>query len=365
MHAAIMIPSHPRGQACIWKMPLPQLPRIPPMLTLPAMASRIKQAVSLPIGEFFERHRKALSMKLLGEEHGFERVIHEPAPNRPGLALSGFFSYFAKKRIQVLGNSEMSYLKKLTLEMRGRRFKRMCERDIPAIVISRGSKLPDDLMKIAAEHTIPVFSTKLVTMKFLNAATLKLEAEFAPSTNLHGCMVDMRGIGVLIMGKSGSGKSETAIGLLERGGALVADDMVRIKLTNSELIGSSPELSRGYIEIRGIGIVNVANLFGLASIRPEKRLDLVVTLTSHANQNDVDRLGLQPKSFSVLGQDVPLVEIPVAPGRDSARMVAIAALDQQLRRLGFNMADEFNERLLEHMAKAPKNAASTSSRPLR
>ncbi|MEP4076665.1 HPr(Ser) kinase/phosphatase [Haloferula sp.] len=313
------------------------------------MASRVKKTTSVPIGEFFERHGEALSMKLISKEQGFDHPIKEPAPNRPGLALAGFFSYFAKKRIQVLGNSEMSYLKKLNPGMREERFLRMCERDIPAIVVARGIEFPKELLPIADKHSIPVFGTKLVTMNFLNLATLKLEGEFAPSTTLHGCMIDVRGIGVLIMGKSGSGKSETAIGMLERGAALVADDMVRISLANGELIAAAPALSRGYIEIRGIGIVNVANLFGLASIRPEKRLDLVVNLTPHADQNDVDRLGLQPKSFEIIGQGVPLVEIPVAPGRDTARMVAIAALDQQLRHLGYNMADEFNDRLMRHM----------------
>ncbi|MEM1083124.1 MAG: HPr(Ser) kinase/phosphatase [Verrucomicrobiota bacterium] len=315
------------------------------------MAPRVKQAASITVGEFFERHGDALSMKLLSEQQGFDRKISEPAPNRPGLALSGFFSYFAKKRIQVLGNSEMSYLKKLNPEMRGERFMRMCERDIPAIVIARGNDLGEDLLEITNKCSIPVFTSKLVTMNFLNMATLKLEGEFAPTTTLHGCMVDLRGVGVLIMGQSGSGKSETAIGLLERGGALVADDMVRVRWANGELTATAPALSRGYIEIRGIGIVNVANLFGLTSIRPEKRLDLVVKLTAHADQNDVDRLGLQPKSFDVLGQQVPMVELPVAPGRDTARMVSIAALDHQLRQLGYNMADEFNDRLMRHMDK--------------
>ncbi len=314
------------------------------------MTPRVKQTASITIGEFFERHATSLSLTLLGDMHGFERPISEPAPNRPGLALAGFFSYFAKKRIQVLGNSEMSYLKKLTPQMSAERFRRMCERDIPGIVIARGGKLDPELMAIAAEHRIPVFGTTLVTMKFLNSATLRLENEFAPSVTLHGCMIDLRGIGVLIMGKSGTGKSETAVGLIERGGALVADDMVRVKDAGGELIASAPALSRGYLEIRGIGIVNVANLYGLASIRPEKRLDLVVTLTAYADQNDVDRLGLQPKSFEILGQQIPHVEVPVAPGRDTARMVAIAALDQQLRRLGYNMADEFNQRLLRHMS---------------
>jgi HPr kinase/phosphorylase len=230
------------------------------------------------------------------------------------------------------------------------RFRRLCKEGIPCLVVSRNRGLPENLLALAAEYELPIFGTSQVTMKFLNAATLRLENDFSPITTLHGCMVDVRGIGVLIMGKSGSGKSETAIGLIEKGASLVADDMVRVKFVGGELMAYSPELSRGYIEMRGIGIVNVANLYGLASIRPEKRLDLVVTLIAYADQNEIDRLGLQPKSYEILGQQVPHVEVPVAPGRDTARMVAIAALDQQLRRLGYNMADEFNQRLLRHMS---------------
>ncbi len=318
------------------------------------MPPRVKTVASITNGKFFEDHATALGLTLHGEKVGFERPISEPAINRPGLALAGFFSYFAWKRVQVLGNSELSYLRKLPDAMRIDRFRRMCGRDIPCIVVARGSTLEPALLDVAHQHSIPVFGTSQVTMNFLNAATIRLEHDFAPSVTLHGCMVDMRGVGVLIMGKSGSGKSETAIGLLERGASLVADDMVRIKYVGGELTASSPDLSRGYMEIRGIGIINVANLYGLASIRPEKRLDLVVTLKPHADLNEVDRLGLQQKTHEILGQQVSHVEIPVAPGRDTARMVTIAALDQQLRRLGYNMADEFNQRLLDHMAKEPK-----------
>ncbi|QUE51453.1 HPr(Ser) kinase/phosphatase [Luteolibacter ambystomatis] len=318
---------------------------MPPMST-----PRVKTIASITVGEFFERHAEVLGLSLHGESHGFDRLISEPAINRPGLALAGFFSYFARKRIQVFGNSELAYLKKLPDPMRADRFRRICDRDIPCIVVARGATLGDDLMAVAKEHHIPVFGTSQVTMKFLNAATIRLEHDFGPSVTMHGCMVDMRGIGVMIVGKSGSGKSETAVGLLERGAALVADDMVRLKLVGGELIATAPDLSRGYMEIRGIGIINAANLYGLASIRPDKRLDLVVTLKPHADLNEVDRLGLQTKTFEILGQHIPHVEIPVAPGRDTARMVTIAALDQQLRRLGYNMADEFNQKLLNHMA---------------
>ena len=320
------------------------------------MPPRVKSIASISVGQFHDRHAGSLGLTLQSEQVGFDRPISEPAINRPGLALAGFFSYFARKRVQVLGNSEMSYLRKLPDGMRADRFRRMCDRGVPCIVVARGAVLDADLMAVSVERGIPVLGTSQVTMNFLNNATLRLEHEFAPTVTVHGCMVDMRGIGVLVVGKSGSGKSETAVGLLERGASLVADDMVRIKYVGGELIATAPDLSRGYMEIRGIGIINVANLYGLASIRPDKRLDLVVTLRSHADLNEVDRLGLQPKTYEILGQHVPHVEVPVGPGRDTARMVAIAALDQQLRRLGYNMADEFNQRLLHHMSDsgAPK-----------
>jgi HPr kinase/phosphorylase len=315
------------------------------------MPPRVKTVASISNGKFFENHAEALGLTLQGERVGFDRPISESAMNRPGLALAGFFSYFAPKRVQVLGNSEMAYLRKLPEPMRLDRFRRMCDRDIPCIVVARGSTLEPALLAVANERQVPVFNTSMVTMIFLNTATIRLEHDFAPSVTLHGCMVDMRGVGVLITGKSGSGKSETAIGLLERGASLVADDMGRIKYVGGELTASSPDLSRGYLEIRGIGIINVANLYGLASIRPDKRLDLVITLRPHMDLNEVDRVGLQQKSYEILGQHVAHVEIPVAPGRDTARMVTIAALNQQLRRLGYNMADEFNQRLLDHMGK--------------
>ncbi|MES2981265.1 MAG: HPr(Ser) kinase/phosphatase [Verrucomicrobiota bacterium] len=314
------------------------------------MSHRVKTVASITVEKFFESYSESLKLTLLGDRVGFDRIISEPAVNRPGLALAGFFSYFAKKRVQVLGNLEMAYLRKLPEEMRVDRFRRMCERDIPCMIVSRGAMLGPELMAVAKEHSIPVFGTSQITMKFLNAATISLEHEFAPTVTMHGCMVDMRGIGVLIVGKSGSGKSETAIGLLERGGSLVADDMVRIKHVGGELIATAPDLSRGYMEIRGIGIINVANLYGLASIRPDKRLDLVITLKPASDLNEVDRVGLESRSYELLGQQVAHVEIPVGPGRDTARMVTIAALDQQLRRLGYNMADEFNQKLLNHMS---------------
>lgn len=315
-----------------------------------AKKQKRKSISHLTVGDFYERHGEFLNLELQGESVGYERKILEPTINHPGLALAGFLSYFAYKRLQVLGNSEQSYLNKLSEEERIQRFSMICQRAIPAIITSRGKELTPDLLKVANNHGIAVFSTPMVTMKFVNQATILLESDFAESTMLHGCMVDFRGVGVLIMGDSGAGKSEVAIGLLERGGALVADDMVTVKNVGGELSASTKEFSRGFIEMRGIGIINVGNLFGLGSIRPDKRLDLVVTLKPHSDLNNVDRLGVNRKSYRILGTDVTHVEIPVAPGRDTARLVAITCLEHQLRKLGYDMAEEFNQRLLDRMA---------------
>jgi len=314
-----------------------------------------KSISHLTVGDFFEHHGEFLKLELLGENVGYERKIIEPTINHPGLALAGFLSYFAYKRLQVLGNSEQSYLNKLEQKERIQRFSMICQRDIPCIVASRGKELTPDLLKVANDHGIPVFSTPMVTMKFVNAATIRLESEFAESTMRHGCMVDFRGVGVLIMGESGAGKSEVAIGLLERGGALVADDMVIIKKIGGELICSTKDFSRGFIEMRGIGIINVGNIFGLGSIGRDTKLDLVITLKPHADLNNVDRIGVTRKSYSILGQGVSHVEIPVAPGRDTARLVAVTCLEHQLRTMGYDMAAEFNQRLLDKMAPGPPN----------
>jgi HPr kinase/phosphorylase len=303
----------------------------------------------LTVQEFLERHGDELGLSVEHPVVGLDRLISEPAVNRPGLALSGFFTYFAKKRLQVLGNSEHSYLKKLSPKIRLERFTQLCDQDFPCLVVARDHQLPDDLLNVARGKNIAVITSPHPTMKFLNDATIRLEKDFAPRTSLHGCMVDYRGIGILIMGKSGSGKSETSIGLLEKGAALVADDTVLISQNAGELSTRSKDFASGYLEMRGVGIINVANLYGLSAIRPEKRLDLVVELVPEDDLNKVDRLGLTQKKYKILDTEVPLVEIPVAPGRDTARLVGVAALDLQLRRLGFDMADEFNKRLQEHM----------------
>ncbi len=315
---------------------------------MPAGGKR-KVIKSITVQEFIERHGEDLGLSTEHPVMGLERLIEEPAVNRPGLALAGFFDYFAHMRIQVLGNSEISYLDKLSDEVRIERFTKLCDQDFPCLVVARGHELAAPLRKIARDRNIAIINSPRQTMSVLNDATIRLEDEFAPRTLLHGCMVDYRGIGVMIMGQSGSGKSETAIGLLEKGAALVADDVVNLKQIGGELSATAKDFARGYLEMRGIGIINVANLYGLSAIRPEKRLDLVVDLKPATDLNKVDRLGISQKKFQILDIEVPLVEIPVAAGRDTARLIGVAALDLQLRRIGYDMADEFNQRLLAQM----------------
>src|SRR5881392_2481904 len=225
------------------------------------------------VESFYLAHGEKLQLKLEGRRVGFHRKIREPTINRPGLALSGFYSYFAEKRVQVLGAAEQSYLKSLSRRVQVKRFRALCERKIPCLVMSRGFHLAPELLAVTGEAKIAVFRTPMITMKFINAATIALEMDFSPTVTEFGSMVDILGIGVLIRGVSGIGKSECVLGLIERGYSLVADDVTRITmLEGRELMATAPEMTRNHMEVRGIGIIDVAKVFGIGSIRVEKRL---------------------------------------------------------------------------------------------
>jgi HPr kinase/phosphorylase len=302
------------------------------------------------VESFYQAHGQKLQLKLEGKRVGFHRKIREPTINRPGLALSGFYNYFAEKRIQVLGAAEQSYLESLSRGQRIPRFRKLCERKIPCLVASRGAHLDADLLGVAEELQIAVFRTPLVTMRFINAATIAMEADFSPTVTEFGSMVDILGVGVLIRGQSGIGKSECVLGLIERGYSLVADDVTRVKsFEGRELMATAPDLTRYHMEVRGIGIINVASVFGIGSIRIEKRLDLVVTLQDWQELEEVDRIGIDQQYYEILKLRVPHLTIPVRPGRDIARLVEVAAMDQKLKGLGRNSAAEFNDKLLNAM----------------
>ena len=315
--------------------------------TITSQSDQQKSVPVVTVESFYESHAEKLQMKLEGPPVGFHRKIREPTINRPGLALSGFYTYFAEKRVQVLGAAEHSYLKSLPSKSRVERFRNLCEHKIPCLVMSRGLHLSPELLAVTGHAKIAVFRTPMITMKFINAATIALEMDFSPTVTEFGSMVDILGVGVLIRGVSGIGKSECVLGLIERGYSLVADDVTRITmLEGRELMAAAPELTRNHMEVRGIGIIDVAKVFGVGSIRVEKRLDLVVTLKEWEDVEEVDRIGLDREFYEILGLRVPHVTIPVRPGRDMARLIEVAAMDEKLKGLGQNAAFDFNTKLL-------------------
>lgn len=306
------------------------------------------------VGQFYQEYGAALELKLIaGEPAMMERVIREPTVNRPGLALVGFTRYFAYKRIQVMGNAEVFYLRSLPEKERVARYAWLLAYKVPCVVFSRSLKPDKEFFAAAAEAGAPIFQTSLVTMKFINKATLGLEMMFAPRGSELGCMVDILGVGVIIRGESGIGKSEAVLALIERGYSLVADDVVKVALMDGrEVMGTSAELTRNHMEVRGIGIINVAQMFGIRAIRDEKVLDLIVTLKSWEEVGEVERVGMEQEFVSVLGVDVPHVTLPVRPGRDIARLIEVAAFQVKLRKSGSNAAEDLNNRLLSKMAAA-------------
>jgi HPr kinase/phosphorylase len=307
---------------------------------------------SVTVEQFFKEHGEALQMRLISDGGDLKRTIREPTVNRPGLALSGFTRYFAHKRVQAIGHAESYFLQSLPTLERHKNLTDLFAFKVPCVVFSRGLRPDKEFTQAAQAANTPIFQTPLVTMKFINAATLALEMMFAPRGTEIGSMVDILGVGVLIRGESGIGKSEAVLALIERGYSLVSDDVTRVTLVDGrDIMGTSSDLTRSHMEIRGIGIINVAAMFGVKSIRKEKTLDLVITLKQWEDVSNVDRLGLEQEFVKVLGIDVPHMIIPVRPGRDLARLIEVAAFQTKLKLSGYNAAQELNERLIAHMGK--------------
>jgi len=305
---------------------------------------------SLTVEQFFKEHAASLQMRLMAGNGGMRRIIREPTVNRPGLALSGFTHYFAYKRVQVFGNAEVYYLRSLPRDEREARYADLFACKIPCIVFSRGLRPDKEFLAAAEKAGVPIFQSPLVTMKFINLATLELEMMFAPRSMEIGSMVDILGVGVLIRGDSGMGKSEAVLGLIERGYSLVSDDVTRVTLVGGHnVIGTSVAVTRNHMEIRGIGIINVAAMFGVKSICLEKSLDLVVTLKAWDQVPDMERLGLEQEFVKILGVDILHMVIPVQLGRDLARLIEVAAYQTKLRMSGYNAAQELNDRLIAQM----------------
>ena len=308
------------------------------------------QRETITVEKFYHEQARPLELRLLAGASGLKRVIREPTVNRPGLALAGFTRYFASKRLQVIGKAESSFLRALKPEEREPRYADLFSYKIPAVVFSRNLRPDKPFLRAAEKAQVPILVTPLITMKFINRATLALEMFFAPRGSEIGSMVDILGVGAIIRGESGIGKSESVLALIERGYSLVSDDVTRVTLIDGrDVMGTSAELTRAHMEVRGIGIINVASMFGVRSIRAEKKVDLVITLKAWEEVPDVDRLGMEQEYVKILGVEIPHITIPVRPGRDLARLIEVAAFQIKLKTAGYNPAKELNERLVAQM----------------
>ncbi|BCU51703.1 HPr kinase/phosphorylase [Staphylococcus auricularis] len=285
-------------------------------------------------------------LKLLVGEGGLTKPIKNADISRPGLEMAGYFSHYASDRIQILGTTELSFFNLLPDEERKGRMRKLCQPETPAIIVTRGLEPPDELLAAAKELDTPLVSSDVPTTQLMSRLTTFLEHELARSTSLHGVLVDIYGIGVLITGDSGIGKSETALELVKRGHRLVADDNVEIReITKDELVGRPPELIKHLLEIRGLGIINVMTLFGAGSVLTEKRIRLNINLENWDKDKLYDRVGLHEETLRILDTEITKKTIPVRPGRNLAVIIEVAAMNYRLNIMGINTAEDFNERL--------------------
>ena len=279
-----------------------------------------------------------------------EIMVSSPEVARPGLALSGFMDVFEPFRIQILGRAEHAFLDSLSDEEHNMRIRRFFEHKPVAVVITSQLPICDATIQSAKEEGVPLLRTEERTSAFMAAIISSLNTSLAPRTTRHGVLVEVYGEGVLILGDSGIGKSETAIELVKRGHRLIADDAVEIKRTSATtLVGRAPEIIRHYVELRGIGIVDVRRLFGMGSVKDSERIDLVINLEPWKDDKMYDRLGLDEETTNILGIDVPSIVIPVRPGRNLSVVVEVAAMNNRQKKMGYNTAAEFSKRLMESM----------------
>ncbi len=270
--------------------------------------------------------------------------------NRPSLPLAGFFEHFDPKRIQIFGMVEYTYLEALSSEERTRRLEPLFEKKVPAIVISRNMDVFPELIACAEKYDVTLLRTHETTSRFMSDLILSLSVSLAPMTTVHGVLVEVFGEGILLMGESGVGKSETAIELVKRGHRLVADDAVEIKkVSRKTLVGSSPAIIRHFIELRGIGVIDVKRIFGIGSVKDTENINLVINLEPWQSGKHYDRLGLDTFTTNIMGLEIPSLTIPVKPGRNLAIIIEVAAMNHRQRKMGYNAAEELNRRLMENI----------------
>ncbi|WP_047980812.1 HPr(Ser) kinase/phosphatase [Ornithinibacillus contaminans] len=286
------------------------------------------------------------NLELVAGEEGLHREITTSDISRPGIEMTGYFKYYPKERLQLIGKTEMTYFLELNVEDQYDRIMRLCTDLTPGIVVTRGMAVPQVMIDVANKAGVPILHSPRKTTRVISRLTNYLEAKFAPFTAIHGVLVDIYGVGVLITGQSGVGKSETALELVKRGHRLVADDSVEIRQEDYDtLIGNSPPLIEHLLEIRGLGIINVMTLFGAGSVRSNKKISMIMDLEIWDSKKQYDRLGLDEEKMKIMDVELPKATIPVRPGRNLAVIIEVAAMNFRLKRMGVNAAEEFSERL--------------------
>ncbi len=295
-----------------------------------------------------EQLSKDMGLKCIFDADGLEdRMISSRDINRCGQQLMGYLDYFDSARIQILGLVEYTYLESLDAEARQKSIDAVMESHIPALVVTRDLKIFPEIMSSAKKYNVPVFTTSHPTSSFMAAIIAYLNKNLAPRITRHGVLVEIYGEGVLILGESGVGKSETAIELVKRGHRLVADDAVEIKKVSAiSLVGTSPEVIRHFIELRGIGIIDVRRIFGIGAVKDSEKIDLVVKLEAWDNTKQYDRLGLTTEKIEILGIEINSITVPVKPGRNLAVILEVAAMNNRQKRMGYNAAEILNKRLM-------------------
>lgn len=304
----------------------------------------------LTVGKLYRENREKLKLELLTSDAGFEREVTQSELHRPGLALAGFIELFTYNRVQVLGNTELRYLNSLSPEQRKKALEKVLQFEIPCLFITDGNEPPPELINIAVRRYISVFRSSFATTTFSHRLSDYLQSVFAPRTTVHGTLVDVYGIGLLFTGRSGIGKSEIALDLVERGHRLVADDMVVItRKTEEILMGEGRDISEHLIEIRGLGLIDVRQIFGIRGVRIHKRIEVEVNLVEFDPKVDYDRTGLDRQTSTILGVDISRVVLPIHPGKNITVIAETIAMNEQLKLHGHHTPTEFNKRLMEKM----------------
>jgi len=309
----------------------------------------------IKVGTFLSENKKRLCLDLIAGKKGLDNIIISLELNRPGLALAGFVDLFTYNRVQLVGNTELLYLNTLTKKERIEAFEIICQFDIPCVFFTNGRYPPQEMVNICEEKDIPLIVTSLTTTEFVHMLNYYLEDIFAPSSTVHGTLMDVYGTGLLFTGRPGIGKSEVCLDLIERGHRLVADDIVHVvRKLRGTIVGTSNDLTRSLLEIRGIGIVDVKQMFGIRAVRLQKRIEIEVQLVDWDDNRQLDRTGLGEEISTILDVDIPKVEVPIYPGKYIAVIVESIALNHLLKTSGYNAAKELSQRQIEKIKSREK-----------